>query len=140
MVDRERVLAKADELHGYVRELRAIAPATIEDYRRPAIRRACERLIQIGVECVIDVCQLFVSGLRLGLPSGEDDLLDRLDSAGIFSHERIAVLRRMRGCRNILIEYGNVSDEIVFGTLRTCLGDFDAFARGAVDALARSHP
>lgn len=136
MVDRDRVLAKLDEMRGYVDELRGIAPASFEEYRRVATKRACERLLQIAVECVIDVCQLLVSGLRLGLPAEEDDLFDKLEDASLFAPETVATLRRMRGCRNILVhEYGRVSDEIVFETIRTSLADFDAFARAALEAL-----
>ena len=40
MVDRDRVLAKLDELDGYLRELRSIA---------------CERLAQVAVEATLDV-------------------------------------------------------------------------------------
>jgi len=139
MVDRERVLAKLDEMRGYVGELRSIAPATYEEYKRIATKRACERLLQIAVECVIDVCQLLVSGLRLGLPAEEDDLFDKLENAALFMPETVKTLRKMRGCRNILVhEYGQVSDEIVFATIRTSLDDFDAFAGAVLEALPRN--
>lgn len=136
MVDRERVLAKLDEMRGYVVELRTIAPATIDGYRRIETKRACERLLQIAVECVIDVCQLLVAGRRLGLPAEEDDLFDKLEAAGILTPETTQMVRRMRGCRNILVhEYGRVSDEIVFETIRSRLDDFDAFEHDVVSAL-----
>ena len=136
MVDRDRVLAKLDELRGYVSELREIAPATIEEYRRIPVKRACERLVQIAVECVIDVCQLLVSGLRLGLPAEEEDLFDKLAAAELLTPEIVDTLRRMRGCRNILVhEYGRVSDEIVFETIASRLGDFDRFAHEVLAAL-----
>jgi len=137
MVDRERVLAKLDEMRGYIAELRAIAPATMDGYRRIETRRACERLLQIAVECVIDVCQLFVAGRRLGLPAEEDDLFEKLEAAGVLRPETTLVVRRMRGCRNILVhEYGRVSDEIVFETIHSRLGDFDAFEKDILSALS----
>lgn len=34
VLDRDRILTKIDELDGYVRELRTIAPTSIEEYRR----------------------------------------------------------------------------------------------------------
>ncbi len=137
MVDRDRVLAKLDEMHGYVEELRTIAPASLDDYRRVPVKRASERLLQIAVECVIDVCQLLVSGLRLGLPGDEEDLFEKLEAAGVFPTETIQTLRRMKGCRNILVhEYGRVSDEIVFETIRSGVGDFEAFARAVRRAIA----
>ncbi len=33
MIDRERILAKLDELDGYLRELRSIAPAEFSEYQ-----------------------------------------------------------------------------------------------------------
>jgi len=136
MVDRDRVLAKLDEMRGYVAELRSIAPPTLQDYGRVPVKRACERLLQIAVECVIDVCQLLVSGFRLGLPGEEEDLFEKLETAGVFTPETVQTLRRMRGCRNILVhEYGRVSDEIVFETIRASLNDFDAFERAVRQAL-----
>src|SRR5574341_715043 len=85
VLDRERVLAKLDELEGYVRDLRTIAPQNFAEYRQIEKKRACERLLQIAVECVIDVCNLLVSGLRLGLPAEENDLFEKLEQAGILS-------------------------------------------------------
>ena len=70
MLDRERILAKIDELQGYLKELRNIVPENYNEYLSSIEkRRACERLLQISVECVIDICSLLVSGLRLGLPA-----------------------------------------------------------------------
>ena len=140
MLDRERILAKLDEIDGYLRELRAIVPPTIEGYGQIEKRRACERLLQIAVECVIDVCNLCVAGLRLGLPAEEDDLFEKLASAGTISAHMRETLKRMKGCRNILVhEYGRVEDEIIFETVSTRLGDFDEFKREIIEAL-RSEP
>lgn len=85
MLDRERILAKFDELDGYLEELRQVLPASFEDYHKVEKRRACERLLQIAVESVIDVCGLVVTGRRLGLPGEEDDLFEKLEQAGLIS-------------------------------------------------------
>jgi uncharacterized protein YutE (UPF0331/DUF86 family) len=128
VVDRERVLAKLDELRGYIGELQAIVPNTIDEYRRTALRRACERLLQVSIECVIDVCSLLVAGSRLGLPAEEDDLIDKLESSGVVTGEIRATLRQMKGCRNILVQqYGRVLDEIIFEPVSSKLGDFGRF-------------
>jgi uncharacterized protein YutE (UPF0331/DUF86 family) len=103
MLDRERVLARIDVLDGYLRELRAIAPATFEEYTSIEKRRACERLLQVSIECVIDISSLLVIGLRLGLPAEEDDLFERLTQAGIISLSMRETLKRMKGFRNILV-------------------------------------
>jgi uncharacterized protein YutE (UPF0331/DUF86 family) len=86
MLDRERILAKIDVLDGYLRELRTVAPANFEEYATIEKRRACERLLQVSIECVIDISSLLVTGLCLGLPAEEDDLLEKLTQAGVVSH------------------------------------------------------
>ena len=117
MLDRERILAKLDALHGYERELRVVLPGNLEEYRSSVEkRRATERLLQVSIECVLDICNLFVAGLRLGLPMEEENLFDRLEHAHIISAEHVRTLRSMRRFRNMLVhEYGDIDDQIVFG-------------------------
>lgn len=136
MLDRERILAKIDELDGYLVELRQVVPATFEAYGTIEKKRACERLLQIAIEVVIDICGLLVAGLRLGLPAEEDDLFERLETASVISPDLKATLRSMRGLRNILVhEYGRVDDAIVFEVIRNELGDFDTFRTAVLQAL-----
>ena len=138
MVDRERILAKIDELDGYIRDLQTIAPQNLTAYKQIEKKRACERLLQIAVECVIDICNLLVSGLRLGLPAEEDDLFEKLAQAGLFSAQMKDTARRMKGCRNILVhEYGTVNDAIIYQAVTTELGDFAEFKKEILAALQK---
>ena len=139
MVDRDRVLAKLDELRGYLADIRTIVPARFEDYRRVETRRACERLIQLSLEVVLDVCALLVTGLRLGVPAEEDDLVGKLVQHAVIRAETGATLRRMKGMRNLLVhEYGRIDDRTVFETASERLGDFETFAREILAHLERS--
>lgn len=136
MLDRERLLAKIDVLEGYLKELVEILPASFEEYKKVEKRRACERLLQISIECVIDICGLMVIGLRLGLPAEEDDLFDKLEQAGIITSSRKESLKEMKGFRNILVhEYGQVNDMIVYEILQNNLNDFEAFKQEILQAI-----
>ncbi|MGD8986125.1 MAG: DUF86 domain-containing protein [Desulfobacteraceae bacterium] len=127
-LDRERILAKLDELESYLRELKGIAPKSFEEYQQTEKRRACERLLQISIESVIDVCNLFVSGLRLGLPAEEDDLFSKLLQSDVITKNTRETLREMKGFRNILVhEYTHVDDRLVYNAIRSKIKDFDAF-------------
>jgi uncharacterized protein YutE (UPF0331/DUF86 family) len=107
VVDRDRLLAKLDELDGYLGDLRSIAPRALDEYRKVEKKRACERLIQVAIEALIDACSLLVTGLRLGLPGDEDDLFDKLSRGGVLSPTTAQTLKRMKGLRNLLVhEYG----------------------------------
>jgi len=134
VLDKERILAKIDELDTYLNELVQIIPATFEEYEQVEKKRACERLLQLCIECVIDVCRLFVSGLRLGLPSEENDLFDKMLKKKILSKEMNSLLKEMRGFRNILVhEYAAVDDELVFKTMKEKLDDFKKFKKEVLD-------
>lgn len=136
MLDRERVLSRLDEVDGYLKELLQIAPVTPEQYQQVEKRRACERLLQIAIEGVIDTCGLMVAGLRLGLPGEEDDLFEKLAQAGLISSSLRDSLRRMKGFRNILMhEYGHVYDWIVLDAIQNRLVDFEDFRREVLQVL-----
>jgi len=103
-------------------------PGSFEGYVRPPVRRACERPLQIVVEAAVDTCALMVAGLRLGLPAEEDDLFSKLADAGVSTADMAERLRKMKGLRNLLAhDYPRVDDRIVFETLRSGLGDLEAF-------------
>lgn len=136
MLDRERLLTKIDVLDTYLKELREILPVNFEEYKRIEKRRACERLLQVTIECAIDICGLIVIGLRLGLPAEEDDLFDKLEQAGIITSSRKESLKKMKGFRNILVhEYGHVDDMIVYEILQNNLNDFEAFKQEILQAI-----
>lgn len=138
MLDRNRILSKVAELDGYLRELDSIHPANRGEYEVIEKKRACERLLQISIETVVSICQLFVVGLRLGLPSEENDVFEKLARAGVVSPDLARILHRMKGFRNVLVhEYGNVDDDLVFLFLTTRTADFLVFRQEILEALAR---
>lgn len=102
-LERDRILAKVDELRGYLDELKQIRPRSFEEYSKSIEkRRSTERLLQISIECVLDICGLIVSGLRLGLPSCEEDVLEKVESAAVFEPATMQKVKSMRAFRNIL--------------------------------------
>lgn len=137
MLDKDRILGKIDELDNYLSELSQIIPKDFVEYQKVEKKRSCERLLQLCVECLIDICKLFVTGLRLGLPSEETDLFDKMQKKEIISESLVSILKEMRGLRNILVhEYATVNDKIVFETLKTKLKDFQKFRKEILSSLS----
>ena len=138
MVDKERVLTKIDELQRYLKDLKRILPSDFPGYQEVEKKRSCERLLQLSIECTIDICKLLVMGLKLGVPAGEDDIFDKVTAAKILDAGAADVLKKMRGLRNILVhEYAEVDDELIFGILSSDLNDFDVFISRIKDYLRR---
>ena len=80
---------------------------------------------------------LMVKGLRLGLPSNEEDLFEKLRKEGIISREMEEKLKSMRGFRNILVHrYGEVDDELVFENLKN-IDDFRKFRKQIISFLKK---
>lgn len=138
LVDRERVLSRIDELDGYLKELDIIMPTDFRAYKVIEKKRSCERLLQIAIEAIINICALMVTGLRLGIPSEEDDIFDKLEQSKIITPAMKETLKRMKGFRNILVhEYGHIDDDLVYGILKNNIKDFRAFKKEILDALKR---
>src|SRR5437763_3159169 len=100
MIDETRILVKVDELRRYLAELRQVMPNDFPGYQKIEIKRSCERLLQLSVECAMDVCNMFVSGLRLGVPAEENDVFEKLVRNGTLSADMGKILEKMRGIRN----------------------------------------
>ena len=129
MLDRERILEKLADLESYLRELEKILPESLDVYLGSIEkRRATERILQLSIEVVIDICAMLVSGLKLGIPGEEDDLFDKLKCDMVISEEMRQKLQSMRGFRNILVhEYTSVDNQLVFEIARDSTEDFQAF-------------
>jgi len=127
-MDEKKILAKIDELDSYLEELNNIMPGSLEEYETSIKdKRACERLLQISIEVVLDIGNIILSGLKLGLPSEEDEVFDKLSEKQIISKKGAVVLKEMKSFRNVLVhKYGIVNDELVFENLNR-LNDFSDF-------------
>lgn len=139
MLDKERILSKIDELNVYLAELKEIIPSDFKEYQKIEKKRSCERLLQLEIECVIDICKMFVSGLKLGLPVEENDIFDKMLKKKILSEKAVLVLKKMRGFRNILIhEYAVVNDKLVYEKAKGCLKDFEKIKKEILAYLRKS--
>ncbi len=83
------------------------------------------------------VCNILISNLKLGLPSDEEEVFDKLSQKKVISKEMVLILKEMKGFRNILVhKYGVVKDEIVFENLSR-LSDFTDFIEEILKYLKR---
>ena len=112
-------------------ELKESIPNNFEDYAESSkTRRVCERLLQISIETVIDVCGLLAKELALGTPSDEDDVFEKLKVKKFISSTMLETLKKMKGFRNILVHrYAEVDDELVFEFLKNDIKDFETFKK-----------
>ena len=127
-MDKKRIITKIAELDSYLEELDKIKPDNFDNYICSIEKkRACERLFEISIETVLDICNIIISELKLGLPSNEEQVFDKLYQSKIISEKVLAKIKGMKGFRNILVhKYSEVKDELVFENVDN-LEDFDDF-------------
>ncbi|MBS3092871.1 DUF86 domain-containing protein [Candidatus Pacearchaeota archaeon] len=127
-LDKEKIISKLDELDSYLEELNEIKIDDFNEYIGSIEKkRASERLLQVSIEVVIDVCNIIVSNLKLGIPYDEDMLFKKLKEKDIISEKMKDILRNLKGFRNVLVhKYGEVDNERVFENIEK-LQDFDDF-------------
>ena len=100
-------------------------------------KRAIERLFQISIETVIDITNILITDLKLGLPENEDEAFKKLNKEKIISKDLMNTLQTMKGFRNILVhKYGEVNDELAFENLDN-LGDFDSFITAIITFIKK---
>ena len=130
MLDKNRIITKFEDLSRFLGELEQIVPKTYKEYSAIEKRRSCERLMQLSIECVMDVCKLIVSGSNFGIPCEETDILDVLEKKKVISKKLNKELKEMRGFRNILVhEYATVDDNLAFKILKTKMNSFTNFKK-----------
>ncbi|MFA5020092.1 MAG: DUF86 domain-containing protein [Candidatus Pacearchaeota archaeon] len=136
-LDKKRILSKIDELDSYLYELEQVIPATFEDYTKSIKnKRSCERLLQISIEVVIDICNIIISNFDLGIPSDDEDIFRAIVDKKILSKKVGNTLSDMKGFRNILVhKYGVVNDEVVFEVISNRLDDFETFKEEVLKVL-----
>jgi|SRR3989344_6140936 len=138
-MDKERIISLLDQLDSYVKDLKLHKPNTLKLYERNLEkRRFCERTLQLAIEVCMDIGQLLIKDLKLGLPNDEDTIFDKLKRENIISERMMNILKSMKRFRNVLIhKYVDIDDEMVFNNVKNNLHDFKMFKRELSDYLKK---
>ena len=93
---KKKILSKLDEMQRYVSELEDITP-TEEEYESDLVKkRACEKTVELAIECIIDICSTLVIALRAGVPSDESDIVKLLEKKRLLSVELTKTISGMK--------------------------------------------
>lgn len=131
MTDPDLVRKKLALIETCIRDLRTLArPERIRSDVRE--ERFVEYTLQIATQAALDVASHIVSDERLGEPSTNRELFQRLARAGVVDDPLAQRLEKMAGFRNVLVHgYQDVDLKIVEDVVENRLGDLLAF----VDAV-----
>lgn len=137
MEKKQKVLSKKKELESYIQEIESIKPGSLEEYKGSIEKkRACERLLQISIEAIIDMAYLIYKEVSSGVPGEDASVIEGLFDKKVIGKDIKELLLKINSFRNILVhKYGTVNDELVFENLQENLDDFNKVAEELVKSL-----
>ncbi|XDF89331.1 DUF86 domain-containing protein [Promethearchaeum syntrophicum] len=102
-----------------------IVPKTEEEYLTSRKNHlALERLFQICIEIVIDICAILINKFKLGVPANEENILD----FHMGKIDNIEYLKDMKKFRNFIVhKYGEFNNQLVFRYATEKKEDFNNF-------------
>lgn len=137
MLDLEAIQTRLSRLDEYVRILRELRTINreefVSDYRAYGL---AERYLHLSIECLLDVCNMIVSGLGLRKPARYQEVVEILAEGDVLSESLARRLAGVAGFRNILVhEYLNVDRDLVYDYLHEGLAHLEAFASEVIQFL-----
>ncbi|MCD6221072.1 DUF86 domain-containing protein [bacterium] len=131
MIDKETINEKLENLKKYVGYLKEYRKFSLEDIKKDyTLQGAIRYYLQIACECVIDICEIIISGLGLPKPDTARDSIEMLGENGILPLEFSLKISKMTGLRNILVhEYAKIDISEIYNHLQKKLDDFSQFAK-----------
>ena len=97
-----------------------------------------ERYLQLSVQCVLDIVNIFVKSEEKIRPYDNYEGVDSLVKNLVISEETAENVKKMIGLRNILVhEYGKIDREEIYDVLKNDLKDIEKFKAEVSEFLQR---
>ena len=130
-MDTKVIATRLQKLEGYVRHLRDLQHASLDEYLADEnLQAIVERRLQVAIQACVDIASYLIAQLGLQSPDEPQNVFAVLGREGILSS---ALADRMIGMvrfRNILVhDYLDIDSEIVYALLANRIGDFEQFAQ-----------
>ncbi len=131
MIDKETINEKLENFKKYVGYLKEYRKFSLEDIKKDyTLQGAIRYYLQVACKCVIDICEIIISGLGLPKPDTARDGIEMLGKNGILPLEFSLKISKMAGLRNILVHgYARIDISETYNHLQKKLDDFSQFAK-----------
>lgn len=131
MIDIELVRRKLSRLNMYLEKLKPISQKNLEEYKSEFyLKSSAERLIQLIVECAIDINNHVVVETNNRPPEDYSVSFIRASDVGLISRDLAEKLKGSAGMRNILVhEYMDIDDEKVYNVLSLAINDYKEYLK-----------
>jgi uncharacterized protein YutE (UPF0331/DUF86 family) len=129
MVDRDKIEGLVRHLRQYLKHLRELASLTETQFLAdPHAIGSARYYLTVTVEACLDIAGHLIASEGMRAPRDYKDTFRVLNEAGILPDDLATTMQSLAGLRNLLVHvYWNVDDRMIHESLRSELGDFEAF-------------
>jgi uncharacterized protein YutE (UPF0331/DUF86 family) len=135
----DRVISKIEKVRQSISLIRSNTPSSFDDFMKLGlIKDGIHKRLEYSVELFLDIVNIINSELKLGIPNGTQDVIQRLVKNNIINNDIAELLKEMKSFRNILVHnYGDIDDRIVYQIITERLDDFEKISQAFMDFLKR---
>jgi len=128
-ITKEIVVNKLSSLEETLEKLKKYQAMSKDEYFADERNElSVERLLQTGLETVVDIARYLIIENKLQKPGEKNSEFEILANSGIVSGELAVKLTKAKSFRNVLVhDYLDVDPEIVYENLQNNLGDIEQF-------------
>lgn len=131
-----KILTKLEKLECYYGQFSEFLPESLQEYQSSfKDQMAIERLFQVSIECMIDICFVLIKYLHLGVPSDEENIFDLLSN----EFKNVEKYKDMKRFRNVLLhQYSTIDHALVFKYAHEKIEDFLKFIKEVKQILKKT--
>ena len=134
MIDFDRIHHKIFVIESNLSKLKVLSKEPMDvflsDFRYV---ESAKHLLQVSIECMIDICEHIVAKKRLGTPDSSAECIKLVFTSGYVSKDNMESYITMTKFRNRIVHlYHEVDDEELFSIIQNNLQDFSSFIKEIV--------
>ena len=137
MIDKERINHKIVFIENNLAKLQELSKLDENEFKSDFRNiESSKHLLQVSVECMIDICEHIVAKKRLGTPDTAAECIRMVFSSGYVSNKNAETYITMTKFRNRIVHlYNDLDENEIYQILRNNLSDFSLFIKDIVNGF-----